>query len=382
MKVLVVDDDHLTRRLLAQALEKSGYRVLDCRDGVEALQLLENAGPAILVLDYQMPEFNGAQICEIIRGSPDPEIAQVPIILLTAHSNSDHEVECLRAGANDFVTKPVNMAVLKARIDTHTRLYALREQLMEQNEELEKWRQNHERDLEAARLTQQALLPHRLPKLAGWDFATHFHPVIQVGGDIFDWIKTRDGSLLVWISDATGHGASAALLTALSKSLFRRAAGEVTSPAAIVEHVNQDYQSIFKGRSFMTGACLALSADVEKIGFCGAGHPPLLIARGDGSVEELQSSGPPLGLNAVTQCGDSFHEVKNGDALLLHTDGLYDAANAKGERLTQAALKNLLAPARDSAQQWLDGLLEKVRAHADGESFSDDIAAFAAVRTK
>src|SRR5439155_10332750 len=80
MKVLVVDDDHLSRRLLAQALEKSGYHVLDCRDGVEALQLLEDSGPAIIVLDYQMPEFNGAQICEIIRGSPDPDIAQVPII--------------------------------------------------------------------------------------------------------------------------------------------------------------------------------------------------------------------------------------------------------------------------------------------------------------
>ena len=89
-----------------QALEKSGYHVLDCRDGVEALQLLEDSGPAIIVLDYQMPELNGAQICELVRQSSDPAIAGIPILLLTAHSNAEHEVECLRAGANDFVTKP------------------------------------------------------------------------------------------------------------------------------------------------------------------------------------------------------------------------------------------------------------------------------------
>lgn len=380
IKILVVDDDQLSRQLLTRSLEKSGYSVLECRDGIEALQLLESTGPAMLVLDYQMPEFNGAQICEIIRGSHDSAIAQVPILLLTAHSNSDHEIECLRAGANDFVTKPVNTAVLKARIDTHLRLYALREQMMEQNAELEKWRREHELDLEAARLTQQAILPQRPPNLSGWDFATHFHPVIQVGGDIYDWVKGRDGSLLVWISDATGHGASAALLTTLSKLLFRHASAEGNSAASVIERVNLDFQSIFKGRTFMTAACMILSPESKSIAFCGAGHPPLLIARRDGSVEELPSSGPPLGLATETGCPDQSHELEKGDAALLYTDGLYEAANPKGERLTQAALRKLLAPAHNSAKGWLAEIVEKVSLHADGTPFSDDVAAFVAVR--
>ena len=68
------------------------------------------------------------------------------------------------------------------------------------------------------------------------------------------------GDLLVWISDATGHGASAALLTTLSKLLFRHAAAEAQTPAAIMDYVEAEFQTFFKGHSFMTAACLLLQA--------------------------------------------------------------------------------------------------------------------------
>ncbi|MEA3187340.1 MAG: phosphoserine phosphatase RsbU/P [Chthoniobacter sp.] len=380
LKILIVDDDALSRKLLTRLVEAMQFEVIDCRDGAEALQILENSGPALLVLDYEMPEFNGAEICDIVRQDRNPAMAQIPIILLTAHSNAEHEVECLRAGANDFVTKPVNPAVLRARIETHLRLYELRQQLTEQNRELESWRREHERDLEAAQLTQRAILPARLPAIPGWEFAAHYHPLIQVGGDIYDWVKARDGSLLVWISDATGHGASAALLTTLSKLLFRHAASELTSAAAIMDNVNEEFQGIFKGRSFMTAACMVVGPDQGGVTFCGAGHPPLLVARSNGRIDEMPSSSPPLGVNGHTQCDEQMHEIEEGDALLLYTDGLYEVQNVEGERLTQRALAQGLAPASGSAQKFLTTVIEKATAHAGGRPFPDDIAVFAAVR--
>lgn len=381
MTILVVDDDPLSRRLLTRSLEAFGFDVVDCRDGVEALQLLESGGPALLVLDYQMPEFNGAEICELIRTASNPDIAQVPVIMLTAHSNADHEVECLRAGANDFVTKPVNAEILRARIETHLRLHALRNQLVEQKTELEKWRHRHEQDLEAARLTQQAILPQRPPALEGWDFATHYHPFIQVGGDMYDWVRAPDGSLRVWISDATGHGAAAALLTALSKLLFRHAAADLNSAAVIMDCVNKEFRAIFRGRLFMTAACVIFPAGRSEIRFCGAGHPPLLLVRReDGRVEELASSGPPLGLDHVEQSEDIIRPIAPGDGVLLYTDGLYEVADPEGERLLQPALARLASPVADTAQPWLAGILEKVAAHAAGVPFPDDIAAIAAVK--
>jgi sigma-B regulation protein RsbU (phosphoserine phosphatase) len=379
LRVLIVDDDPASRRMLARALEED-YQVVECQSGFETMQQLEGDGAALVVLDYQMPDLNGAQVCELIRSSPDAEVAQSPIILLTGFSNSQHEIECLRAGADDFVTKPVNTAVLRARIDTHLRLHSMRKQLLAQKGELEAWRRRHEEDLEAARLTQRAILPARLPSLEHWSFAAHYHPLMQIGGDIYDWVKSPGGSLLVWMSDATGHGASAALLTTLSKLLFRHAAAETPEPAAIMDHVEREFQAIFKGHSFMTAGCVQLSRGRPEISFCGAGQPPLLIARGAEEVESIRSTRPPLGLNKSEKSIAETRELRRGEAILLYTDGLYEMQDGGGNRLGAEALAQLLgAPGRLDAHEWLAGILGKATAHAESAPLPDDIAAFAAV---
>ena len=382
LRILIVDDDPLSRRLLIRSMEKD-YEVVECQSGFETMQLLEGDGPALVVLDYKMPDLNGAQVCELIRSSPNAEVAQSPIIMLTAHSNAEHEVECLRAGADDFVTKLVNLAVLRARIDTHLRLHALRKQLVAQKGELQRWRSRHEQDLEAARLTQQAILPARLPSLEGWSFGAHYHPLMQIGGDIYDWVKSPDGALLVWMSDATGHGASAALLTTLSKLLFRHAVVESHDPAGIMDCVEREFQAVFKGHSFMTAACVSLSAEKGRVTFCGAGQPPLLVGRRKGKVEFLRSARPPLGLNKAAHSIEEHCELEEGDAMLLYTDGLYEMQNAEGKRLGNTELARMLPRvARRTAAEWLKTIIEKAAAYADSVSFPDDIAAFAAVYEK
>ena len=208
-----------------------------------------------------MPELTGAQICEIVRGHENPAIATLPIILLTAHRGEELEVESLNSGANDFISKPINVTILKARIDTQLRLHEMRMQLQKQNAELETWRSVHERDLEAASLTQRAILPVRPPPLRGWDIASHYRPFIQVGGDVFDWLRLSGGAWLFWIADATGHGVSAALHTALIKLLFRHATAETSQPGEILQTVNSEYHGIFKGKSFMTAACVSLQPE-------------------------------------------------------------------------------------------------------------------------
>src|SRR5205085_993272 len=142
-------------------------------------------------------------------------IAQIPTIMLTGHGGEESEVLCLRAGADDFVTKPIHPEVLRARIETQLRLRSMREQLVKQNEELEAWRGNLEQDLEAAQRTQRSLIPAKPPEFPGWEVAAFYRPVIQVGGDIYGWLRMRDDRMLFWIADATGHGAAAALLTPL-----------------------------------------------------------------------------------------------------------------------------------------------------------------------
>src|SRR5207245_691361 len=211
------DVDATSRKMLVRTLSSAGYDCYESDNGAETLKLVHGEQPSLLLLALDMPGLDGAEVLKRMRADRDPAVAHIPAIMLTGHAGEQSEVLCLEAGANDFVTKPINTAVLRARIETQLRLRSMRNQLQQQNEELEKWRRNLERDLAAARLTQQSLIPQKRPPLSGWDIADYYRPVIQVGGDIYGWLTLKDGRTLFWIVDATGHGASAALLTTLAK---------------------------------------------------------------------------------------------------------------------------------------------------------------------
>src|SRR4051812_42549181 len=129
--IMVVDDDAMSRRLLVRALSNAGFTCRESTDGVAALEALHTQPPALLLLDFDMPGIDGAEVLKRLREDEDPVIAQLPAIMLTGHGGEASEVLCLEAGANDFVTKPINHSVLRARIETQLRLRSMREQLQQ-----------------------------------------------------------------------------------------------------------------------------------------------------------------------------------------------------------------------------------------------------------
>lgn len=380
--ILIVDDDALSRRLLVRTLSQAGFTCSEAPDGPTALALLQENAPALLLLDFDMPGMNGAQLLQKLRSNQDAALAQLPAIMLTGHGGEESEVRCLEAGANDFVTKPINHAVLRARIETQLRLASMREQLQEQNDELEAWRTTTERDLAAARLTQQSLIPQKSPTLEGWNVAAAYQPVIQVGGDIYGWQRMGDGRTLFWMADATGHGASAALLTTLTKLLFQHGSMESHEPAEIMSAVNADFRSTFGARSFMTAMCVALDPETGRASVVGAGHPPLMVVRRVGATEAVPSSAPPLGLIERTEFLETKVELARGDAFFLYTDGLFGVDQGEAPRLTPETLAEMLrAPAGD-AQELLRRVMDAATQGSGDKPLPDDLAAIAVMRAE
>ncbi len=293
--------------------------------------------------------------------------------MLTGHGGEESEVLCLEAGADDFVTKPINAAVLRARIETQLRLRSMRRQLQQQNDELEEWRRNLERDLAAARLTQQSLIPQKPPELAGWEVADCYRPVIQVGGDIYGWLRVPDGRILFWIADATGHGASAALLTALAKLLFHYGSAKHNAPASLMKAVNDDFRSIFGARSFMTAMCVALDPATGRASVVGAGHPPLIISRHDGTSESIPSVAPPLGLVEHARFSETIVDLARRDAFVLYSDGLFGVPRGEQRRLTPERLAEMLDSTAPTAEALLTRLLQ--RTGRDDQIKPDDVTA-------
>jgi sigma-B regulation protein RsbU (phosphoserine phosphatase) len=379
-EILVVDDDAMSRRVLTQLLGAAGYNCRVSKDGAEALELIHAKPPSLLLLDFDMPGLNGAEVLERLRSDEDAAVAQVPAIMLTAHGSEKSEVSCLQAGADDFVTKPVNASVLRARIETQLRLRSMRRQLERQNDELEKWRRDLERDLAAARLTQQSLIPQKPLVLPGWQVATCYRPVIQVGGDIYGWLQMKNGWILFWIADGTGHGAAAALLTTLAKLLFEHGS-EHDTPVSLMEAVNHDFRSIFGSRSFMTAMCIALDPATGHACVVGAGHPPLLVARRDGTTQSIASVAPPLGLIKRAAFAETPIDLNPGDVFLLYTDGLLRWSKDEHRRLSPKQLEQLLDHCAPSAEVFLQTILAQTAAENSAKTAPDDLAAIVVRRS-
>ena len=376
-EILVVDDDAMSRRVLSKLLTAAGYKCRVSKDGSEALEMVHVKPPSVLLLDFDMPGLNGAEVLGRLRSDRHSAVAQIPTIMLTAHGSEASEVSCLQAGADDFVTKPVNAAVLRARIETQLRLRSMRRQLEQQNDELEKWRRNLERDLAAARLTQQSLIPQKPLALPGWQIATCYRPVIQVGGDIYGWLRMKDGRILFWIADGTGHGAAAALLTTLAKLLFHHGHAEQDTPATVMEAVNHDFRSIFGSRSFMTAMCVALDPATGNGSVVGAGHPPLLVTRGDGTTQSVASIAPPLGLIEQPEFSETAIDLEPGDAFLLYTDGLFRWTKDERHRLTPQKLEKMLDHSAPTAEALLKGVLAQAAPDASVNTSPDDMTVLA-----
>ena len=371
-QILIVDDDVGSRALLGKMLTTAGYICRETDNAVDALKMIHQETPAVLLLDFKMPGMNGAEAVKKLRADPNPTIAQTPVIMLTGHGES--EVSCLEAGADDFVIKPIKIEVLRARIEAQLRLRSLRFQLQQQNKDLEAWRQDHERDLAAARATQQSLIPQKPPQLEGWEIATCYRPVIEVGGDIYGWFPIKNGGWLFWIADATGHGASAALLTTLATLLFQHGHEQSDEPADIMQAVNDDLRGIFGGQSFMSAMCVSLDPQTGRASVVGAGHPPLLVTRFGRGTEAIASSAPPLGLMEKSQFTETMLELNAGDAFTLYTDGLFGTAMTNKFRSTPTQLAGMINPFAASADALLD-LMLKAATPDSSESPPDDVAA-------
>jgi DNA-binding response OmpR family regulator len=136
MRVLISEDDRLSRRLLEAMLVAWGYDVCVTSDGVEALDVLNQAdAPALAVLDWSMPRLDGIEVCKMIRESSNAPLPY--IILLTAREGTENMVEGLSAGADDYVTKPFDPNELQARIQVGARVVKLQSALSERVRDLE-----------------------------------------------------------------------------------------------------------------------------------------------------------------------------------------------------------------------------------------------------
>ena len=213
-KILIVDDEPFNVDYLEQELEDLNYETIVAANGQEALEKIINESPDLVLLDIMMPIMDGFSVLEKVR--KDPSIRNTPIIVISASNDLQSVVKGIQLGAEDYLPKPFEPTLLKARIQSSLEKKHLRDL---QNNYLK----SLEREMNTARNIQKEFLPERLPEVEGWEIASYFKAAREVAGDFYDAFLLPDGTLTFLVADVCGKGLGAALYMTLFRSLIRAA---------------------------------------------------------------------------------------------------------------------------------------------------------------
>lgn len=202
-------------------------------------------------------------------------------------------------------------------------------------------------DLDLAEKVQQLLLPKSSPACTWCCIGVKNRMASGLGGDYFDFITTPDNCQLMFIGDVTGHGLHASVVMSLIYGFIHRSALGNCAPLDLVKNVNR-FLIEFSRRSEVIDQYFSsslfygiISPETLNMHYVNAGHVPALVLR-NGDVEQLESTGPPVGFFETAEMQLQTFSFKKGDRLLLYTDGILEAANAKGEMYGLERLKLLL----------------------------------------
>jgi sigma-B regulation protein RsbU (phosphoserine phosphatase) len=188
------------------------------------------------------------------------------------------------------------------------------------------------KDMEFARTVQESFLPQKAPEIPSYQFSAHYTPALEVGGDFYDFIHFDQDRTGIVIGDVSGKGVPAALYMAKLGSDLRTLAFTEKDPSATLAKLNTLLAERSRRGMFATLLYIELEPRNGKLTISNAGHLPPLIKRVDGTVSRLATAGgSPLGILAGMQFGQETAALYPGDTVILYTDGIIEAMNAKEE---------------------------------------------------
>jgi phosphoserine phosphatase RsbU/P len=307
--ILAVDDTPANLQVLAGMLKDRGYKVRPVPGGKLALLAARRDPPDLILLDINMPEMNGYEVCEHLKA--DDILKGVPVIFISALTEQLDKVKAFAIGGVDYLTKPFQMEELHARVETHLKLHRLQIELAETNARLAAANDRMSRDLKAAAKIQETFLPREAPRVPGTEFAWAYRPCDELAGDGLNVIPLGDGKVALYVLDVSGHGIASALLAVTlsrllsppsepSSILIRdgdvRDRFHITPPGEVAARLNRLFPFDPATEQFATMVYGILNAATREFRYVSAGHPGPVHLPSDADPVLLASPGSPIGL--------------------------------------------------------------------------------------
>lgn len=337
-RVLIVDDNDFNRRMLAMVIGRAGITAVEFAvDGVDGLRKVERFRPDLVLLDVDMPNMDGLEMCRRLRQSASH--ADLPVLFQTVLDSDEEQVRCFEAGGNDFISKPIKSGECVARV---------RHQLERRKlfKDLGAFRERVEKELRHAQAMQLSLLPeprrvaeigerHRL------SIFQHFETSSELGGDfwnVFDIDDHRVGFLIV---DFAGHGITAAINTFRLHTLIDRLSAAELDPAEWLGRLNLSLKDVLPVGQFATAFFGVLDTRADTLTYAAAGAPNPVLGVGS-EVRLLDSAGLLLGVSRRAQYKTRVVTLPPGGFLFLYSDALIESRTALDQTFGHAGVPDLV----------------------------------------
>jgi serine phosphatase RsbU (regulator of sigma subunit)/pSer/pThr/pTyr-binding forkhead associated (FHA) protein len=235
-------------------------------------------------------------------------------------------------------------------------------------------REKLERDLRVARQIQRSLLPANVPQVVGLEFAVHYEPAYQIGGDFYDFIWHDPSHLGLAVGDVAGKAISAALYMARLTSELRSRAAIARTPARLLRRVNQEISQLGDDGMFATLVYCIYDLENRSLVFTNAGHCVPLLRRGD-RVFPLQAERahtPPLGVTPELEAGEARVQLHSGDMLIMVSDGILEARDSRGNDYGLSRLSRRIRTARGSVDDVIKAILADIDSHSGDQGQQGD----------
>jgi len=388
-RILVVDDKEANVRLLEGMLRIAGYASIESTtDPTEVCELHRRNRYALILLDLQMPGMDGFQVMEGLQELEKD--GYLPVLVITAQP--DHKLRALEAGAKDFVSKPFDLAELRARVHNILEVRLLHQQVKNYSKVLEQTvreleasrevirlkdleeRKRREQELTLAQQTQESLLPRFIPQFENFRIHAFNSPTRYVGGDFYDFLQLSSGEWMGVLADVSGKGMPAALLSSMVLGALSMEFRSRPQPQEVLDRVNQLLCEKSLPFQFVTLFLFLLSP--QGMGqFISAGHNPAYLFRSaTGKIEELTSDAYILGLFDFASYQSRTLHLDKGDILVVYSDGLTDAQNQQEEMFGEERLLQIIRQEAPSGSHAIEQeLLKAVAEFTQGVPQTDDI---------
>lgn len=391
---MVVDDSKLQRRILGASLRKWGFNVVEAASGREALEKCKDRLPDLVLSDWVMPGMSGLQFCREFRALSETQYGY--FILLTSKSEKAEVAKGLDSGADDFLSKPVDVDELRARIAAGERILEMQRELTDKNriitdtlDELRRVYDLLDKDLLEAKKLQQSLIRERTRDFASGKLSLMLRSSGHVGGDLVGFFPIGDDKLGLFGIDVSGHGISSALMTARlagylsatvpdqNVALTRNADGSyaMRPPNQVISELNNLVLTEMETEHYFTLLLAEVDLKTGHVLMCQAGHPHPVVQRCDGRIEQNGLGGFPVGLIADIVYDQFEIYLSPGDRLLILSDGVTECPDPDGTMLDEDGLSDMLTGLRHvSGPPLLEAILWQLSDFAGDADFPDDVS--------